>query len=80
MRIALLALLVTFSTTAFASENPGKAAGDATPQTAQSTKNEALADQKICRRIDASESRLASKRVCLTAEQWKQRDESSSDW
>jgi hypothetical protein len=31
----------------------------------------------ICRRMDASESRLAAKRVCKTAAQW--RDDSRAD-
>ena len=28
-------------------------------------------ERKICRTMDASESRLGAKRVCMTAEQWK---------
>ena len=31
-------------------------------------------EKKICRREMATESRMASKRVCLTAAQWKARD------
>ncbi|WP_158702986.1 hypothetical protein [Allosphingosinicella vermicomposti] len=28
-------------------------------------------ERKICKKIEASESRLAGKRVCLTAAEWK---------
>ena len=28
-------------------------------------------ERKICRMMDMSESRLSSKKVCMTAEQWK---------
>jgi hypothetical protein len=31
------------------------------------------AERKICKREDATESRLAAKRVCLTADQWRDR-------
>ena len=30
-------------------------------------------DKKICKREEASESRLGAKRVCLTAAQWRDR-------
>lgn len=82
MRIALIAVLVAFSTPAFASNADTKtpsvdaAAAQAAPQ---SPKAEDQTERKICRRIDASESRVAAKRVCLTEEQWKQRDQESSD-
>ena len=29
------------------------------------------AEKKICKRIEASESRMASKRICKTAREWK---------
>ena len=31
------------------------------------------AERKICKREDSTESRLGGKRVCLTAEQWRER-------
>jgi hypothetical protein len=31
------------------------------------------AERKICKREEATESRLGGKRVCLTAEQWRER-------
>ena len=34
---------------------------------------ETKAERKICKREEATESRLGGKRVCLTAEQWRER-------
>ena len=82
MRIALMAVLVAFSTPALAGNSDTKAPSvdAAAAQTApQAPKGEDQTERKICRRIDASESRVAAKRVCLTEEQWKQRDQESSD-
>jgi hypothetical protein len=31
-------------------------------------------ERKICKRENATESRLAGKKICLTAAQWRQRD------
>lgn len=31
------------------------------------------AERKICKREESTESRLGGKRVCLTAEQWRER-------
>jgi hypothetical protein len=39
-------------------------------QTGATTKDE----RKICRRVDATESRLAAKRVCKTAQEWKKQE------
>jgi hypothetical protein len=82
MRIALIAVLVAFSTPAFAGNADTKtpSVDAAAAQTAlQAPKAEDQTERKICRRIDTSESRVAAKRVCLTEEQWKQRDQESSD-
>ena len=84
MRIALMAMLVAISTPAFASDGGSKGpsvdASVAQQDTAQAPKNDDQAERKICKRIDASESRVAAKRVCLTEEQWKKRDQESSDY
>ncbi len=34
--------------------------------------------RKICKREEATESRLGGKRVCLTAEQWRERQNSAT--
>jgi len=39
------------------------------PQGAEAPK----AERKICKREESTESRLGGKRVCLTAEQWRER-------
>jgi hypothetical protein len=83
MRVALMAVVIATSAPAFATqgETTGPATGAQTPQqSAQTAKADDSADKKICRRIDATESRLNSKKVCLTAEQWKQREQESSSW
>jgi len=62
--IALLSLLLLASdTSASAPAEP------VAPATAEKPK----AERKICRREEATESRLAAKRVCLTAAQWQAR-------
>ena len=37
-------------------------------------------EKKICRRIDATESRTASKRFCKTASEWKEYDAEGGDY
>jgi hypothetical protein len=37
-------------------------------------------EKRICKRIDATESRMASKRVCKTAKQWKDSQWSDGDF
>jgi hypothetical protein len=50
------------------------AAAETAPTTAAPAQAEApKAERKICKREDATESRLGAKRVCLTAEQWRER-------
>jgi hypothetical protein len=58
MKLAAFLLLAAFS-----EPNANQAADGANEQ----PKTERL----ICKRIDASESRMASKRICKTAKQWK---------
>jgi hypothetical protein len=76
MRIALITLLTAVSAPSFAAGTDTKVPSvDANPQqAAQPVKAEDQAEKKICKRIEASESRLGAQRVCLTREQWKQRD------
>jgi hypothetical protein len=71
MRSALLAVLLV-STPAFANENSAP-----TNQGKSQTEAPAKEEKKICRNISASESRIAAKRVCRTAAEWKkaQRDD-----
>lgn len=83
MRVALMALLVAVSGPVLAS--PGETATPATDtqaaeQPAETTKTEEPVEKKICKRIDAANSRLNSKKVCLTAQQWKQRDDADPSW
>jgi hypothetical protein len=82
MRIALMAVLVAVSTPAFAGDGTKVPSVDAqAPQTnAQAAKSEEPAEKVICKRIDATESRLGAKKVCLTEEQWKQRERENSDF
>jgi len=44
------------------------------PQAAEAPK----AERKICKREESSESRLGAKRVCLTAEQWRERQRAAT--
>jgi hypothetical protein len=84
MRLAFMAAVIALSTPAFAttgdnSQVPNTSA-DAVQQPSQNATADAQVDRKICRRIDATESRLAAKKLCLTAEQWKQRDQNSAQF
>jgi hypothetical protein len=62
--IALLSVLL------LASETPAAIAPSTDATAAEAPKEE----KKICRREAATESRLGSKKICLTAAQWKARD------
>jgi hypothetical protein len=57
-------------------EAPSDQASDTAAAPAETAKPQVARpeDRKVCRTIDASESRLAAKRVCMTAEQWKHSD------
>lgn len=69
MRAALLVALL-ISTPAFAAADKATAgATEATEVTAEAPASEK--DKLICKRIAASESRMAAKRVCLSAADWK---------
>ena len=54
---------------------------NSTPPAAQAPSQQATAEmekadggeKKICKREESTESRLGGKRVCLTAEQWRER-------
>ena len=61
--ISLLSLLL------LASDTPAAAPAEPAPTTAEKPK----AERKICRREEATESRVAAKRVCLTAAEWQAR-------
>ena len=82
MRIALMAVLVAVSTPAVAGDGTKNASVDSqTAQAeAQTTKSEEPAERIICKRIEATESRLGAKKVCLSEEQWKQRERENSDF
>ena len=83
MRIALMAVLVAVSTPAFAGDGTPKVQsvdGQTTQTASQPTTAENPAERKICKRIEATESRVAAKKVCLTQEQWKKRDQEQSDY
>jgi hypothetical protein len=80
MRSAFVILLVAASSPVLASPSEGASSsmGAAATPTEQISKAADVDDRKICKRIDATESRLSSKKLCLTAEQWKQRQEEES--
>ena len=77
MRTVLMLALAAFSAPVFA-QNNGQAAPvtvDGAQQAGQNAKTEDPADHKICKRVVATESRLGAKKVCLTAQQWKDRED-----
>jgi hypothetical protein len=49
------------------------------PPQADGANAEPKKERTICKRIEASESRLAAKRVCKTAQQWKDDQRSGGD-
>jgi hypothetical protein len=65
MNFVAFLLLTTFADPTAAAEAAG-----ATPE-------QPKAERQICKRIGATESRMASKRICKTAKQW--RDEQWSE-
>ena len=58
MKFAALLLLAAFAEPSASQQGEGAA---------EAPKKERM----ICKRIDATESRMASKRICKTAQQWK---------
>ena len=71
LTVALSVLLLATETAAPAPQPPAAAIS----QSSEVTK----AERKICKREQATESRLGSKRICLTAAQWKERQGQSDD-
>ena len=69
--VALSVLLLATETTAATPQTPAAAV----PQSSEATK----AEKKICKREQSTESRMRSKRICLTAAQWKERQDQSDD-
>jgi hypothetical protein len=55
------------------------AATSAQPAEAQQSVEASKAEKKICKREQATESRMGSKRICLTAAEWKERQSQSGD-
>ena len=73
MRFALLSLAVIVASPALA-KNPDESNGQTAPASASSTEK-APKEKKRCRKIEGETgSRVSGKRVCLTAEEWKQFD------
>lgn len=68
MRSALLALIL-LSSPVLANEKASQPSDETAPAAP------AEVEKKICKRIAASESRMASKRICMTAAEWKKSDE-----
>ena len=78
MRMVLMLALVAFSAPVCAADNNGQAAPvsvDGGQQATQTAKSDDSADRKICKRVQATESRLGAKKLCLTAKQWKDRED-----
>ena len=63
-------MITLLSVLLLASESPAAVAPSIDATAVEAPKEE----KKICKREMATESRLGSKRVCLTAAQWKARD------
>lgn len=53
---------------------PANTAPSPAPVSAAQAPAPAEAERKICKRDDSSSTRLGSKRICLTAAQWRARD------
>lgn len=70
LTVALSVLLLATETTAATPQQPAAAT-----QPAETPK----AEQKICKREQSTGSRMDSKRICLTAAQWKERQNQSDD-
>jgi hypothetical protein len=67
MNLAAFLLIAAFAEPAAARQPAG--AGEAPKK-----------ERMICRRFDASESRMASKRVCKTAKQWKKEQSGDGEY
>jgi len=69
LTVALSVLLLATETAVPAPQQPATAISQ--PVEAQK------AEKKICKREQSTESRMDSKRICLTAAQWKERQDQS---
>jgi hypothetical protein len=74
-------LFATVATPALAAGDPPQQAQNASAPSDQASDTAAAPteakpkeEHKICRRVNGSEARLGSQKVCMTAEQWKQAD------
>ena len=63
-------MITLLSVLLLASETPAVASSTDAPAAAVAPKEE----KKICKREAATESRLGSKKICLTADEWRARD------
>ena len=77
MRVLFLAAAIALSSPLQAntptSETNNPSAGKITDAPAAEQPKE---EPKICRRIESTETRLGSKKLCLTAREWKKRGDS----
>ena len=69
-RFALSLSVVAAAALSFSA--PVHAADDEKKKDSEEVESAKKAPKKICKMINGSESRLKRKRVCLTAEEWKQ--------
>ena len=70
--ITLLSVLLFASDTAATAVQPEATA----PAAVEAGKDQAKEERKICKREDDTTSRMGSKRICLTASQWRARETS----
>ena len=76
MRFALLSVALMLSAPALANNEAATTAE--APQSVSAVADQPNEERKICKRFAASESRLGAKKICLTAEQWKRREQSEN--
>jgi len=77
MRILMISVALLASTSAVASETAAPAQDLAVqPKVEQSAKPAQAQEKKICKRVDAVESRLGGRKLCLTRKQWKEYESS----
>jgi hypothetical protein len=70
MRTAFAVVLIAFAAPALAN-NPQPQLATQVPEAAETDKKVAE-ERKVCKRIQATESRLAAKKVCMTKAQWRE--------
>lgn len=77
MRFVLSIVLFAFSVpTMAAGVNPDSVQAQ-TAATAKTEGQQETEEPKICKRIDSTESRIRAKKVCMTAQQWKEFDDAN---